>query len=216
MGSPGTGAPLGAGPVRSPFPARPPIVLSGRPSAAAPASGTSGATGATGGGASGGTTGGTGGGANGGTTGGTGGGASGGTTGTTGGGASGPGRAIGIPDMSAMGAHAVPAAGSVPAEFWRHSEPPACAIPGLNPKATQHIPAPTAATLLLSRSKIATGHHSIRPRASNAARPNDVVNLSGQTASAEYPAPGCIRKVTFNLADPRGAAISLKKRRFRD
>lgn len=78
----------------------------------------------TGGGASGGTTGGTtGGGANGGTTGGTtGGGANGGTTGgTTGGGArgggTGPGRAIGTPAISDIGAHAAAAAGSVPAEL---------------------------------------------------------------------------------------------------
>jgi hypothetical protein len=133
------------------------MVLSGRPSAAAPASGTSGAAGGMGGGAKGGTTGGIGGGANGGTTGGIGGGANG---GTTGGGASGPGRAIGMPAMSEIGAHPV-TAGTSPAEFWRHSDPPACATPGLNPKATPHNPAPTAATLMLSRSKIATDHHSI-------------------------------------------------------
>lgn len=137
------------------------MVLSGRPSATAPAAGISGAAGGTGGGASGGTTGGMGGGANGGTTGGTGGGANG---GTTGGGARGPGRAMGIPAMSEMGAH--PAiAGTWPEEFWRHSDPPACATPGLNPKATPHRPAPTTATLMLSRSKIATDHHSIHSRA---------------------------------------------------
>jgi hypothetical protein len=61
-----------------------------------------------------------------------------------------------MPAISVMGAHAVAAAGSTPAEFWEHSDPPACATPALNPKATQHIPAPTAATLMLSRSKIAT------------------------------------------------------------
>jgi hypothetical protein len=138
------------------------MVLSGRPPAAGPASGTKGAAG---GGANGGTTGGIGGGANGGTTGGMGGGANGGTTGGIGGGASGPGRAIGMPAMSEIGAHATPAAGSTPAEFSRHSDPPACATPGLNAKATQHIPAPTAATLMLSRSKIATDHHSIHSRA---------------------------------------------------
>ncbi|PRC42703.1 hypothetical protein C6A85_000000109120 [Mycobacterium sp. ITM-2017-0098] len=135
------------------------MVVSGRPSAAAPASGIKGAAG---GGANGGITGGIGGGANGGITGGIGGGANG---GTTGGGASGPGRAMGTPAMSEIGAHALAAAGSMPAEFWRHSDPPACATPGLNAKATQHIPAPTAATLMLSRSKIATDHHSIHSRA---------------------------------------------------
>ena len=97
-----------------------------------------------------------------GTNGATGGGANG---GMTGGGASGPGRAIGIPAMVDSGAHPAAAAGSMPAEFWRHSDPPACATPGLNPKATQHIPALTAATLMLSRSKIATDHHSIHSRA---------------------------------------------------
>lgn len=151
------------------------MVLSGRPPAAPPASGTSGAAGTTGGGANGGTTGG---GANGGMTGGIGGGAKGGMTGgiggganggTTGGGASGPGRAIGMPDMSETAAHPVATAGSVPAELWRHSDPPACATPGLNPKATQHIPALTAATLMLSRSKIATDHHSVPLRADFAA-----------------------------------------------
>lgn len=140
------------------------MVLSGRPSAA-PASGTSGAaggtTGGTGGGANGGTTGGMGGGARGGTTGGMGGGANG---GTTGGGANGPGRAIGMPAISEMGAHAGAPITS-PEEFCRHSDPPACATPGLNPKATPHSPAPTAATLMLSRSKIATCHHSIHSRA---------------------------------------------------
>ena len=142
------------------------MVLSGRPPAAPPASGTSGAAGTTGGttggGANGGMTGGLGGGATGGMTGGMGGGAEG---GTIGGGASGPGRAIGMPDMSETAAQPVTAAGSVPAELWRHSDPPACATPGLNPKATQHIPALTAATLMLSRSKIATDHHSVPLRA---------------------------------------------------
>ncbi|GAB3216896.1 hypothetical protein GCM10027535_04070 [Mycolicibacterium hippocampi] len=140
----------------------------GRPPATGAAAGIRGATGGanggtTGGGARGGTTGG---GARGGTTGGIGGGARGGTIGgttggganggTTGGGASGPGNAIGTPDISEIGAQATaPAAGTSPAEVWRHSYPPACATPGLNAKAMPHRPAPTAVTLMLSRSKTA-------------------------------------------------------------
>ncbi|WP_159230909.1 hypothetical protein [Mycolicibacterium vanbaalenii] len=151
------------------------MLVIGRPPAA-PAAGTSGAAaggmtgggtrgGTTGGGANGGTTGGTGGGANGGTTGGIGGGANGGTTGgITGGGATGggngPGRAIGTPDISESGAHATApaAAGTSPAEVSRHSYPPAWATPGLNARAILHSPAPTAATLMLSRSKTAINH----------------------------------------------------------
>ncbi len=212
------------------------MVASGRPSATAAPAGISGAaggigggasggttggigggasggtTGGIGGGANGGTTGGIGGGANGGTTGGIGGGANGGTTGGTGGGASGPGKAIGTPDISEIGAQATAPAGTSPADVWRHSYPPACATPGLNAKAMPHSPAPTAATLMLSRSTTAIRHqlpHSLSKDPSirwgnrmsgHQSEPpgSDVVNLSLRTTRVEDAATGRFRMVTLD------------------
>ena len=131
-GSPPTGAPAGTGGIR----------------------GTTGAAAATGtGGASGGTAGTGGANGTGGTRGVTGMGGARGATGAM----TGPGKAIGTPDISVIGAHAAAAAGS-PAAASRHSDPPASATPGLNARATPHNPAPIAPTLMLIRSKIAIAH----------------------------------------------------------
>ena len=130
------------------------MVATGSPPAAAAAGGTTGggATGGTtGGGASGGIAGEIGGGAKGGGT-------TGGTTGGAMGGGIGPGSAIGTPDISDTAAHGAAAAGTSPAEVWMQSDPPACATAGLNPMVIPHSPAPTAATLIPSRSKTAINH----------------------------------------------------------
>jgi hypothetical protein len=123
----------------------------GAAAATGPAAAAMGATGGTMGGASGGTIGGTTGGASGGTIGG-------GATGTTG---TGPGRAIGMPDMSASGAAHGAAAGAAAklADDALYSHPPvtqaAAAAFALSPRATPNKPVPATTTPMLNRSKTA-------------------------------------------------------------